>query len=110
MGCGYANRALDSTWRHSQGRTWYHFAVDWPQLGLLLLIGLAGGVFGGMMGLGGGAFVVPLLTLALGLPMHVAIATSLVAVTATACTAAAAYVRARFTNIRLGLLLETTTV
>ncbi|MEW5873523.1 MAG: sulfite exporter TauE/SafE family protein, partial [Chloroflexota bacterium] len=42
--------------------------------------------------------------------MHVAIATSLVAVTATACTAAAAYVRARFTNIRLGLLLETTTV
>jgi len=76
---------------------------------LLVLVGLSGGVFGAMMGVGGGAFIVPLLTLAMGLPIQVAIASSLVAVAGTACASSAAYVKAGLTNIRLGLLLETTT-
>ena len=76
---------------------------------MLVLVGLSGGVFGAMMGVGGGAFIVPLLTLAMGFPVQVAIASSLVAVAGTACASSATYVKAGLTNIRLGLLLETTT-
>lgn len=52
----------------------------------------------------------PILTLALHLPIHVAIGSSLVAIVANACTAAGIYTKARLTNVKLGLLLETATV
>jgi hypothetical protein len=47
------------------------------------MIGLAGGVFGGLVGLGGGVLLVPLLTVWAGLGQHQAAATSLTAVLAT---------------------------
>lgn len=83
--------------------------MDWAHIGWLVLVGLSGGIFGAMMGVGGGAFIVPLLTLAMGFPVQVAIASSLVAVAGTACASSAIYVKAGLINIRLGLLLETTT-
>ncbi|MFP4482880.1 MAG: sulfite exporter TauE/SafE family protein, partial [Thermovirgaceae bacterium] len=62
-----------------------------------------------ILGLGGGIFLVPLLTLLLDLPMKTAVATSLVAVVATSLSASSSYIRKGLTNIRLGLFLETAT-
>ncbi len=76
----------------------------------LALVGLVGGTFGSMVGLGGGVFIIPALTLFLGVPIHQAIAASLVAVVATSTTAAAAYVRNDLSNMRLGMTMETMTV
>jgi len=73
-------------------------------------IGLVAGMLGSMLGVGGGFIIVPILTLALNLPIKVAIASSLVAIVANACTAAGIYTKARLTNIKLGLLLETATI
>lgn len=77
---------------------------------LLALVGFLGGILGALVGLGGGVFIIPGLTLFLRVPIHSAVAASLVAVVATSTTAAAAYVREDLTNIRLGMTLETLTV
>jgi len=72
-------------------------------------IGLVAGLLGSTLGVGGGIFIVPMLTLALHLPIHTAIGSSLVAIVATSCTAASIYTKNRLTNVKLGLLLETAT-
>ena len=77
---------------------------------LLGIVGLVGGTFGSMVGLGGGVFIIPALTLFLGVPIHSAISASLIAVVATSTTAAAAYVREDLSNMRLGMTMETMTV
>jgi len=77
---------------------------------LLIFLGsLLAGLVGSLVGLGGGIFVVPLLTLAFGLPIQVAIGASIVSVIATSSGAAAAYVRDRITNLRVGMFLEIAT-
>ncbi len=77
---------------------------------LLAVVGFVGGTMGSMVGLGGGVFIIPALTLFLGVPIHDAIAASLVAVVATSTTAAAAYIRDDLSNMRLGMTMETMTV
>ena len=72
--------------------------------------GLVAGLLGSALGVGGGFLIVPILTLALHLPIQVAIGSSLVAIVANSCTAAGVYTKARLTNVKLGLLLETATV
>jgi uncharacterized membrane protein YfcA len=72
--------------------------------------GLVAGLFGSALGVGGGVIIVPILTLALHLPIHVAFGSSLVAIVANACTAAGIYTSARLTNVKVGLLLSTTTI
>jgi len=84
--------------------------MDLISLLSMLGVGFADGTFGSMLGIGGGVFVVPFLSLVLHLPMHVAISTSLVAVIANSNAASVTYVKARLTNIKLGVLLESTTV
>lgn len=76
----------------------------------VMFVGLLTGTFGSMVGLGGGVLLVPLLTLGLGVPIHQAIGASLVAVIATSSAAATAYLEDHFTNVRLAMVLETTTV
>ncbi len=51
--------------------------MDIATLLILLLIGLAAGVFGGMVGLGGGIIMVPALVYLLGMTQHGAQGTSL---------------------------------
>ncbi|HEX2922660.1 MAG TPA: sulfite exporter TauE/SafE family protein [Chloroflexota bacterium] len=75
----------------------------------ILVAGLAIGLLGAMAGIGGGTLMVPFLTVALHLPIHTAIAASIVAVIATSCAAAAVYLSSRITNVRLGITLETAT-
>jgi len=84
-------------------------------LGLdLFVIGIftaavAAGLVGSLVGLGGGIFIVPLLTIGFGLDIRLAIGTSIVSVIATSSGAAAAYVRDHLTNVRVGMLLELAT-
>lgn len=73
------------------------------------LISVGAGVFGAMLGLGGGAIIVPVLTLALGIDIHYAIGASIVSVIATSSGAAAAYLRDGVTNIRVAMFLEMAT-
>ena len=72
--------------------------------------GLVAGLFGSALGVGGGVVIVPILTLALHLPIQVAFGSSLVAIVANSGTAAGIYTSARLTNVKLGLLLETATI
>ncbi len=75
--------------------------------GLVLLVGgAAAGVFGSLLGLGGGILIVPLLTLGLGLPLREAVAVSLVSVIVTSSAAAGVYLERHVANLRLGMVLE----
>jgi len=83
-----------------------------PALEVLALLAAASflaGVAGSFLGIGGGVFLIPFMTLVLGVPLHVAIAVSLVGVIATSSGAASVYVRDRLTNLRLGMFLEIAT-
>lgn len=55
-----------------------------------LLIGLAGGIAGGLLGIGGGTLYVPALVLLLGTPQHTAQGVSLVVIIPTAISASLA--------------------
>ena len=76
----------------------------------LAVLGLLAGCFGALVGLGGGIIIVPVLTLLFDLPMQTAVGTSLVCVIATSSAAAAVYVQRELTDIRLGMVLEMSTV
>ncbi|MBX6332036.1 MAG: sulfite exporter TauE/SafE family protein [Gemmatimonadaceae bacterium] len=76
---------------------------------LLFLGAFTAGLIGSLTGLGGGAVIVPLLTIVFGVDIRYAIGTSLVSVIATSSGAAAAYVKEGYTNIRVGMLLEVAT-
>ncbi|NBX25974.1 MAG: sulfite exporter TauE/SafE family protein, partial [Planctomycetes bacterium] len=79
-----------------------------PALFDLIVVGLAAlaGFIGALVGLGGGAILVPGLVLLLGVPMKTAVATSLVAVVFTSSAAAMIRGRDALTNYRVGVLLE----
>jgi uncharacterized membrane protein YfcA len=76
-------------------------------VGLLMLAGgAAAGVFGSLLGLGGGVLIVPLLTLGFGLPLREAVGVSLVCVIMTSSAAAGVYLERHLANLRLGMSLE----
>src|SRR6266540_975036 len=76
-------------------------------IGLLMLGGgAAAGVFGSLLGLGGGVLIVPLLTLGFGLPLREAVGVSLVCVIMTSSAAAGVYLERHVANLRLGMTLE----
>ncbi len=70
---------------------------------------IVAGVFGSLLGLGGGIIVIPVLTLILKIDIRYAIGASIVSVIATSSGAAAAYVRERMTNLRVAMMLELAT-
>ncbi len=77
---------------------------------VVLAISCLAGLLGSLVGVGGGIIVVPALTLLLGVGIQKAIAASIVSVIATSSGAASSYVRERIANIRLGMVLEVSTV
>jgi uncharacterized protein len=80
------------------------------QIVLLFASGLGAGLLGSMLGLGGGILIVPILVLLLDLPMHNAVATSLICVIATSSGAAATNLLRGTANLRLAMTLEPMTV
>ncbi len=75
----------------------------------LLGTGVVVGVLGALLGLGGGIFLVPALTLLFHLPIHIAVGTSLVGVIATSAGVAAIAPRGRGADVPLALRLEVLT-
>jgi uncharacterized protein len=73
---------------------------------LLLGGGVAAGIFGSLLGLGGGILIVPLLTLGFGLPLIEAVGVSLVSVIVTSGASAGVYLDRHVANLRLGMSLE----
>lgn len=75
-------------------------------VGLLMVAGgAAAGLFGSLLGLGGGVLVVPLLTLGFGMSLRDAVGVSLVCVIMTSSAAAGVYLQRRVANLRLGMTL-----
>lgn len=75
----------------------------------LFAVSAAASAVGGMLGMAGGIFVVPALTMFGHVDIHVAIAASIVSVIACSCGSAATFLREGLTNIRLAILLEMAT-
>ena len=76
---------------------------------LIFVISGVAGVFGSLLGLGGGIIVIPVLTLLFKINIRYAIGASIVSVIATSSGAAAAYVREHLTNLRVAMVLEVAT-
>jgi uncharacterized membrane protein YfcA len=76
-------------------------------VGLAMIAGgSAAGLFGSLLGLGGGTLLVPVLTLGFGLPLREAVAVSLVSVIVTSSVSSAVYLERHTANLRLGMTLE----
>jgi uncharacterized membrane protein YfcA len=75
----------------------------------LFVSGIAAGSLGALLGLGGGIFLVPVLTLLFGLPVRVAVGTSLVCVIATSAGVAALASEEGGADVPLALRLEIAT-
>ena len=72
-------------------------------------VSVIAGVIGALAGVGGGILIIPALTILFGVDIRIAIGASIVSVIATSSGAAAAYVRDRLTNLRIGMFLELAT-
>lgn len=75
----------------------------------LAVTGFLVGNLGAILGLGGGVFLLPVLTLFFHMPIQRVVAASLVAVIATSGVASVRYLRDGLTNIGLAMLLEIAT-
>ncbi|MDH4223879.1 MAG: sulfite exporter TauE/SafE family protein [candidate division Zixibacteria bacterium] len=83
--------------------------MNWINLILMAGVGVLAGLYGSILGLGGGVLLVPILTLFFKIPIHSAIGTSLLCVIATSSTAATSYVQNKLADVRLGMTLELAT-
>lgn len=72
----------------------------------ILLISILAGLFGALVGLGGGIIVTPALTMLFGVDIQYAIGASLIAVIATSCGGAISFMKENVVNIRIGMFLE----
>lgn len=76
---------------------------------IILVAGTLAGGLGAMLGIGGGIFLVPFLTLGMGMPIGVAAAISLTTVIGTSSTVSAGRTGSHLINYRLGMVLEVAT-
>ena len=76
---------------------------------LLFSVAICSGFFGAIVGIGGGVIIVPALTLLFHIPIHNAIAASIISVIATSIAGAWSHVDQRTTNVRLAMFLEIAT-
>jgi uncharacterized membrane protein YfcA len=83
-------------------------AVTPALIALTLLVSILSGGVGALLGVGGGIFLVPFLSIA-GLPFRVAVGTSLLMIIATSTAVAMTATGRGWINLRLGMLLEVAT-
>lgn len=77
---------------------------------LLIFLGVIVGILGAILGIGGGIIMVPVLTFLFGMPIHDAIAISLVVITANSMSTSAVYLKTGAANLNLGIALSTLSV
>ena len=77
---------------------------------LVFVVSMVAGLLGALGGVGGGLIIVPVLTLFLGVDIHVAAGASIVAVIATSSGASMSFLRDGFTNVRVAMFLQIATV
>ena len=75
----------------------------------LFAMSVGASAFGGMLGMASGIFIVPILTIFGHIDIRTAIGASIVSVIACSCSSAAPFLKARLTNVRLAIVLETAT-
>lgn len=75
----------------------------------VLVAGMLAGGLGATLGIGGGIFLVPFLTIVMGWPIGVAAAISLTSVIGTSSTVSAGHTGEGLINYRLGMVLEVAT-
>lgn len=73
-------------------------------------LGFFGGIASGLLGIGGGVLIVPIMTFALGMPMHLATATSMFTMIFTAISGVTEYYQAGLVNLPVALLFGAGTV
>jgi len=78
--------------------------LDFVTVVLLVVVGVFSGFFGGMLGVGGGAVVVPILVVFFGLDTRQAVGTSLVMILFTALSAMLAYHAQRRIDWKIGIV------
>jgi uncharacterized membrane protein YfcA len=76
---------------------------------LLVAVGIATGAVGAVLGTGGGVFLIPILLVGFGVPIHFAIGTSILTVVATSTAVAIGNLDRGIANMRLGMTLEIAT-
>ena len=77
---------------------------------LILVVSFFAGMIGALTGLGGGVIITPALVMLFHIDLHFAMGASLIAVIVTSSASTVAYLGKGYTNIRIGLLLETVAV
>ncbi len=75
----------------------------------LFAVAVGASALGGILGMAGGIFLVPILTIFGKIDIHTAVGASLVSVIACSCGGAAPFLKGRLTNVRLAIVLETAT-
>jgi uncharacterized membrane protein YfcA len=81
-----------------------------PRFGLwLFAVSLGASALGGMLGTASGIFVVPILTMFGHIDIRTAIGASIVSVIACSCGSASPFLKGGLVNLRLAIVLETTT-
>ena len=73
-------------------------------------LGFFGGFASGLLGIGGGTLIVPIMTFALGMPIHLATATSMFTMIFTAMAGVTEYYQANLVNFPVALLFAAGTV
>ncbi|WP_353989180.1 sulfite exporter TauE/SafE family protein [Pediococcus argentinicus] len=76
------------------------------QILLLATVGILAGVFGAILGIGGGIIITPVLTVMMGLDIKYAIGASIISVIATSSGATIAYLKDDLLNLRVAMFLE----
>lgn len=75
---------------------------------ILIVFGFFVGLIGSVMGIGGGAFIVPFLVIVFNIPIKSAIAVSLLSIIATSSSVASVNVEKGLANVRVGIFFELT--
>ncbi len=73
------------------------------------LVSVGAGIFGSMVGLGGGVFIIPIVSVFFGVPLKTVIAASAVSVIVNSLGGSSVYLKHHMSNVRLGLFMELTT-
>lgn len=91
----------------SRGKPIHSLMTDLVFSLLILVVSYFAGILGALTGLGGGIVIIPALVLLFDVNIHYAMGASLISVIATSSGTAMAYLKEGYTNLRIGVFLET---